>query len=274
MSIIQRFKNGLYTASKSFNLVMNNKKLLLYLGVPILAGSLIEILAYNTSMGRLSLGMSFSPKETIVRLLKGTATQNWFLFISILGIYFLYLAIVTFQSIALTHHTTILSKGANIGLFKNIKACTPKLKKSLVWSTFVLIPIITFYMLKTYMYTLDKGILQSSYLFIIFFLFVSWSLITSYVIQVTTIEEVSILQAIKISFYAIKKTLFEYLGNMFWLCLIAFLSIIPFIILEQYIKTVYYLPAILLLSCFISTTYTISKTLLYQHFKKQEIKNK
>lgn len=270
MTIIQKFKKGLSISSKSFSLIWNHKKLLVYLGIPVLLGTLAEILAYNIQPDSASICACFSQKDAIARILRLGTSHSFFHYILIIFVSFFYLAIVTFQSIALTNHTYTICKKEKKGIKEIIKSCIPKIKTAIIWTIFTLIPIVTFHMINAQIEKNNSIFSQLFYAIIIFAIFTIWSLITAFVIQTITIENANIKLAIKKSISAIKKLFFQYLGVIFWIGLIALLSATPFLILERFINTIYILsiPLILIIYCVISSAYVISKTLLYLEFKK------
>jgi len=272
MNVLTKLNKGLSIASKSFSLLWKNKKLLIYLGFPILAGVLIEILAYNIHIDISSFGISLSHKNIITRTLKMTNSYNWMNYISIIFIYFIYLFIVTFENIALTNHTSIIAQKNKIRILQVLQKSLCKIKIAFVWSVFVLIPITTFYIINMYIQKIELPIFRILFTLTTFILFATWSIVTSFMIPIITFEKINIFKSIKQSTNIIKSIPFEYLGNIFWISLIALLSATPFILLEKQIKTTYIIsiPAILLISCIISTAHTISKTLLYKKFKQIE----
>jgi len=272
-NIFAKFKNGLNIAYSSFALLWENKKLLIYLGIPILAGALVEILAYNLQTSACCLGVSFSQKDTIARILKSAGSYNWFRYLNVIVLYFLYLAALTFENMVLTYHTWKIKQQEPISIRRAFAACFPKLKMALIWATCILIPIVTFYVLNDHIQKASSVFLQLFYTTVLFSIFASWSLVTAFVIQIITLENLGIVDAIKKSFSMIQRTFFEYLGALFWISLITGLCAIPFLILERYLHTIYLvsIPLVLITYCFITSAYTVSKTLLYVHDKSKHL---
>ena len=262
---ITKFKNGLNIAYSSFGILWENKKLLIYLGIPILAGALVETLAYNLQVGACCVGVSLSQKDAIARILRIASSYNWLRYINIILLYFLYLAILTFENIALTYHTRKIKKQEPVSIRKTFAACFPKLKIALLWTSCILIPIVTFYILNTHIQKTSSVFLQFFYASALFAVFASWSLITAFVVQIIALENMEIIDAIRKSFYTIKQIFFEYLGALFWIALISALSAIPYIILAEYLHNIYLIsiPLVLATYCFITSAYTVSKALLY-----------
>ncbi|MFC1841893.1 hypothetical protein ACFLYA_02365 [Candidatus Dependentiae bacterium] len=271
MNTYAKFKSGVLTSMKSFGLLWNNKKLLVYLGIPICLGIFTEILAYNIKIISCSKILSFSLKENIIRILTLAQSYSWLLYVGVLSAYFLYLAILTFGNIALTHHSAIIYKKNKIGLRQNTFESLKKIKSVLIWTACILVPIVSFYLINARIQKTDPILMKLFYSFITFFLFASWSLITSFVIQAIALDNTNIRNAIKKSIMVIKRKFFEYVGVISWLALVVLLSATPFIILEQYVQKMYYLsiPVILVAYCFISSAYTVSKTMLYIDSKKK-----
>jgi len=270
-NIFIKFKNGINIAYSSFAMLWENKKLLIYLGIPILAGALVEILAYNLQASSCYLGVSFSQKEAIARILQVAGSYNWLHYLSVILLYFLYLAALTFESMALTYHTWKLKIREPIGIRKTFIACFSKLNVALIWTACILVPIVTFYIINAYIQKTSSAFLQLFYTTILFAIFASWSLITAFVIPIITLENLDIVNAIKRSFSIIIDIFFEYLGAIFWIFLISILSAIPFIILERYLHNIYLIsiPLVLTTYCFITSAYTSSKAFLYISVKKR-----
>jgi len=265
INIITKFKNGLNIAYSSFGILWEHKKLLIYLGIPILTGTLVEILAYNLQAGACCVGVSLSQKDAIARILRTASSYNWLHYMNVIFLYFLYLAILTFENLALTYHTWKIKNQKPASIRTTFKACFPKLKKALLWTSCILIPIVTFYILNAYIQKTPSVFLQFFYTSTLFTVFASWSLITAFVIQIIALENEGIIDAMHKSLSTIKQTFFEYLGALFWIALISALSAIPFIILEKYLHNIYLIsiPLVLITYCFITSAYTVSKTLLY-----------
>jgi len=267
MVIFDRFKNGLYTASNSFNLLWKNKKLILYLGIPIFAKSILDIIIYNLNAAPEGFKVPFLHQSSIVFLVKITESYSWTGYLALTIINLIFLSILTIESVALTDHTYKIMKNKKIGFRQTFIECANKFKTAIVWAIVTFIPIsINF---------VATNIFSNIFIirWLIVTLFITWSAITVFVIQAITIENLDLLKSIKKSFFTMKNIVIEFLGAIFWIGLIGLLTLLPFLILEslkiQYVQTVLIFSYIIMLtlSCIIPTVYTITKTLLFLEAK-------
>ncbi|MFC1843145.1 hypothetical protein ACFLYU_05810 [Candidatus Dependentiae bacterium] len=271
MALFKRFQKGFETATKSFSILWEHKKLLIYLGIPIVLGVLVEILIYNIKLDPSSICTSFSQKDAIARILKLDTSYSWLRYMSVIFAYFIYLAIVTLANMSLTKHTYAICKKERIGLRKIVTWAISKIKLAIIWTFFMHIPIITFHMINSHILKSPSLLAKSFYALITLSIFVTWSIITLFVIQAIAIDNAGVKAAIKSSILSVKKIFSEYLGAMLWIVLTGTIFTIPFIVLERFVNAIYFfaIPMVLLIYCYISSTYTVSKTLLYIDSKKK-----
>jgi len=274
LNIFRRFKDGLYAASNSFMLLWKNKQLIVYLGLPITIYSIIEIMAYNVYFKDSGIRFLNLYQKTINNILEVLANFGWGHY---LGIILIYLLIFTLANIALIYHTANILNYSQISIGKCIKLCYTKVKQAIIWAVIVLIPVILFYAFQNSIIEIETKYLKVTYGIIILTFFLTWSLITTFVIPVIALDNLNLWQSIKKSVHVITYVLIEYIGGIFWIGLISLISAIPFIILERYIKPtacisiilIFSYTAIILFSCIISTTHTILKTLLLKYYNTE-----
>jgi len=268
VNLYNKFKKGLLTAASSFSLIWKNKKLLVYLGIPILAHIILEILIHNINF---DLSCFFSQKNLVIRMFKMAGPYKLLNYIRIIFVYLAHLAIMNFGYIALTHHTSMLCKKKKVSVKDAIIAALNRIKTALIWTLFLLIPTVTFYAINTCNQKIESSFTQILYIIFISALLATWSLVTSFVIQSITINSLGVIASIRKSIQIIKNVFLEFLGTIFWLGLIGILSATPFMLLEKYANKFYLItiPLALLIYCTITSAYTVAKTLLYLDFKKR-----
>jgi len=272
MDIVSNFKNGLYLASNSFNILWRHKKLIIYLGIPIVIKSILDLLIYNLYVDPSSIKAPLLQKEPILLLIKIAETYGWGRYIMVQLINFIFLLIFIFESMVLTIHVNDIYLGKPTGVRKSFVTCGHHISKAITWTTIVFFPLL----LQGYVKRPLPNLLA-----LLFFLL--WSLLTAFVIQAITIDKANIISSIKKSIIALRLIFVEYIGTLFWIGLIALLSATPFLLVDKFIYPMYPFQLITILSytfatilsCVIPTTYIISKTLLYQHYKEKKTrKNK
>lgn len=274
-----KFKNGLDIASKSFNILLKNKKLLLYFGLPLIIFAIIETLTYNIQ--KCSISGCITPllqdlPDNIEIILKkfGTST-SWLKFTSIIFVYLTHITTITIAKMAITFHTNNIQKNNNLDFNCALSLFKQKIKSGIMWTTFILLPIATFTIISSYSQKDTTPFIHLFYTTIIFSISIAWSLVTAFVIQAITIEDLSIFMSIKKSILTIRAIFFEYLGAMFWVALIGGISSLPFIFLDQFINKATYnyitIIIILVIYCIITSAYEVSKTLLYNNFKQRNL---
>jgi len=275
MTQYKKFLQGLYISASSFSILWKYKKLILYLGLPIITKSIMALIVYNLSVDPASFKMPFFTKEPILLLMKIAGSQNWISFATLFFINVTFLIIITIATIALTSHTDKIIQHKEISIKKVFSTVRKeKIKKAIIWSLIVFIPIV----IKNYAHTI-AFLNKKTISWIPIVVFVAWSLATAFVIQVIALENVSIIDAIKKSISTIKGIFTDYLGAIFWLGFITLFSLMPLVLLERYliprfksqilVITAYIM--IMIISCIIPTAYTISKTILYRYFKNMNL---
>ena len=269
MKIYNKFKKGLLTAASSFSLIWKHKKLLVYLGIPIFAHVIIEILTYNITFNS---SCFFSQENIISCIFTATEPCKLLFYAKILLASFAYLAIMNFGYIALSYHTAMIHKKKTVGIKNTITRTFSSIKPILIWTALLLVPTILFYGMNTYNVKVQSSFIQLLYISFISAFFAAWSLVTSFVIQAIAIDHFGVIESIKKSIYIIKQILLEFVGTVFWLGLIGTLSIMPFVLLQKYANALYLIviPLALLIYCTITSAYTVAKTLLYLDFKKDK----
>jgi len=269
MVIFDNLKNGLYTASNSFNLLWKNKKLILYLGIPIFAKSILDIIIYNLHAAPSSFKTPFLHQASITFLIKLAESYNWIGYVALAMINVIFLLILTIASVALTDHTYKIIKKVKKGFRETLTESMHKFKIAILWAIITFIPI-SINFLATNMLP-DAVIVR----LLIVTLFVTWSAITVFVIQAITIKNLSIIPSIKKSFFTMKHMIIEFLGAILWIGLVGLIILLPTLILESikiyYVQTALIFSYILMtiLSCLIPTVYTITKTLLFLNCEKK-----
>jgi len=266
MKVFQKFKNGLDIGSNSFQLLWKNKKLIIYLGIPVFIKSIIDLITYNLYIDPTALKIPLFQKKPVLMLIKMTESYSWGKYILLQSISFLCLILLLLGSILLTCHVSKIIQNSIISIKETVKACRTKIPRAILWAIIVFIPLL----LQNYSNN------KAHYLVILAFSI--WSILTAFVIQALSLDNTTIIQALKKSVLTVRSLFTQYIGAIFWIGLVTVLSITPFLILDKYIYLKYnsQILSILsysvatLVSCIIPTAYTIAKTLLYTRYKKEQ----
>jgi len=277
--VYKKFRHGLNIATKSFNILSKNKKLLLYFGIPLLIFAIIETLVYNIQKcsisGCISPLLQDLPENISIILKKFGASSSWFKFTGIILVYLTHIATITIAKMAITFHTNKIQKYDHLNFKCASSLFFTKIKTGLIWTACLLLPIATFTIISSSCQKDMPPFMHLLYATVIFSISAAWSLITAFVIQAITIEDLGIFLAVKRSIFTIRAIFFEYLGAMFWVALIGGISSLPFIFLDQFINRAAYnyitIAIILIIYCIITSAYEVSKTLLFNNFKQKNL---
>lgn len=268
MEIFRAFKDGLYIASNSFETLWKHKKLILYLGIPIVIKSILDLIIYNLNVDPTGLKIPLLQKEPILVLIHIAETYSWGRYILLQSINFIFLAILILENIVLTYHTNKISHDKTSGIRKSFIACYHKIPRAISWAIITFIPLLFHNPVKNNIGNII-GII----------IFLAWSILTTFVIQAITIDNMGIIKSVIRSILTITSLFIQYMGALFWIGLIIILSVTPFVILDTYVYPIYNFQFIVILSytvatilsCVVPTTYTIAKTLLYQRYKIKKV---
>jgi len=270
MSKYDRFKQGISIADQSFSFILKNKRLLLYLVIPLLIAV-------------------FSPNKMLFAPL---------LLISIF-IYFL-------AEVALTKHTQDVIEKKESSIKDNIAFGFSKYKTAIAWSLIAIIPVLikllhmtakkvpdlsttTMEGQKPLNHFLELSILDNyktlvstdffifamAFLFVLFIANLLFYLFTAFLPQVVTFEGVGILKGLKKAINTIKHIFFQYIGIIFWITVVLLVIGLPFSIITYVLKTFvtkYNIDKIIefILYIFVSTSFVIAKAILYKQFKNRK----
>ncbi len=261
MNFVKQFQAGMTIGLKSFGLLWKHKKLIVYIGVPIIIGITLELIVYNLFF--------FTPTNSAI-FMRGIMVNIWSTFgwtkhLGLLITQMIKFFVIIFAVAALTHHTSQLLHRRVTSIKKSINACLPKLKQIIVWaalSTFFFLIINQIDSIVTTSKELTLSLIATC---IGITLRAMWSLSTLFVIPIIVLSTKPLIPSIKKS-VSITKNLFSYYcGALTWLGIIGILSYTPFLLFKTQSvlaqTSVYALLA--LVRCILSTTHTIIKTKLY-----------
>ena len=265
MDFAKRFKAGLDVGLNSFGLLWQHKRLILYMGAPILLGIAFELIIYNLFSFSSSSPALFA--QGIMMRIWGTF--GWIRHLGIVLTQVIRLFVTIFAAVALTHHAAHILKGHNVSIRQTIAACTPKLRQIIIWSVIA----VAFFFVIHQVDAIASGSVGTPFYLLAAFVGISsriiWSLATLFVVTGIALEQLSLKHIIKTSPSITKKFFAEYLGAMFWIGLVGILAFTPFLLVRlqsPFTQTVVYI-ILAFAGCVLSTVHTILKTILYQSYK-------
>lgn len=264
MGFVDRFKTGLNIGIKGFSLLWDNKKLLIYLGTPMLIGITIELITYLLS--------HLAPTESNI-VMRGIMVQlfesfGWSKNIGLFFTQIIKLSVTVCAASALIYHVNKITKQQPTNIKESIWSVWPKIKIISLWSALSTAAFLFInYFDDITLASQGTPCLINAIIFSIVIRII-WSLVTLFVVQTIVFEQHSLVNIIKQSWEITKKMFPEYLGAIFWLGLISILAFLPFGIIKiksQFVIVISYI-AITLLLIAIASVHTMIKTLLYQRY--------
>lgn len=253
---IARLKNGLYMATQSFSMLWDQKKLLLYFGIPASITFIVRILFQNEQFK--ALYFSF---PSIIRVIA----------------FMLPTAIMTFFTVALMHHTARIIQGGNSTIKNSLNACMSRIGIILAW----IVPTIAVQLLISFI-----GIYEGPYFTIVaitialFLMF--WLLFTFFVLPLITYSNDSLMVIIGKSYRVIRTQIPEMIGGEIWFSVVFMLTALPLILYGLATQKYEFDPVFnffiiftseIIINACISTAHSIFKVMLYQEYLKKSSKN-
>jgi len=263
MNAIKQFKNGLDVGLFSFGILWKHKKLILYLSVPKIVGMLFELTKHNLFF--------VSPIRTTL-FLRSMMSRFFYTFDGMQDVVILLLEMTTilitiFATVALTIHTFALLKKRKTGIKKSLKEAGKKIKPILLWT---LISTAVYFLIdkldilaypyagascRHNLFFASTGILAR----------LAWAIAFLFVITLIAVEDKPLAKLVQKSFSLLRKLVWNYLGAMTWVVLIAALGIGPLWFFSKQLAgygIIYITMAIIM---FITATVpVIAKTVLYE----------
>jgi len=265
MNIVERLKTGLNIGAESFGLLWRHKKLIIYLGAPILLGITFELIAYNLFF--------YSPLSSAL-FVRGLMTTLWSTFgwtqqAGLLLTNMIRIFVTVYASVMLAYHTSRILQGKPAGIKASFAACMPIYKKVLAWAA---IATVAFFIIDKIDYLVGpsacagcKCLGATASLLVRGF----WALFTVFVIPALALETYPLKKIILNSPRVLFAVFFRYLGAIFWIGLVGLLAFTPFLLLFP--KTPFFLTLVYIalapISFTLSTVHTIVKTRLYVAYK-------
>jgi len=265
MNLIQRFKHGLDVGLRSFGLLQEHKKLLFYLGTPIILGIIIELVALNLSPHFISSTGLFTQGIMV----KFWETFGWTKHLGLFLTEMIKLFVIIFFSVSLTDHVIRIMKHETSSIKNSIHVAFSKLRLIALWALASTLFFVLVNQIDTIMNTTKETPSYILALIVSLISRITWSLATIFIIPIITLKTLSTVKTIRTSIDTTKKCLIEYLGAIAWIVLIWLLGFAPFLLFQfqgKLFQTVMY-AALALLGCIISTTHSILKTDLYLKYK-------
>lgn len=266
MDFIKRFKVGLNIGLQSFGLLQKHKKLIFYLGAPVILGITFELIVYNL--------FSYSPSSAAM-FAKGIMVRFWesFGWTKHLGLFLtqlIKLFVIIFFSVALTNHIRQITKHRqDITIKQSINFAFTKLRMIIIWALASTIFFVLFNQIDTFMNTAPGTPCYLLALIVNLFARTAWSISTIFLVPIITLQQLNLYKSIVHSIEVTKKCFVEYLGAIAWILIIALLGFAPFLLIQfegQLFQTVMY-ALLALLGCVLSTAHSILKTDLYLKYK-------
>ena len=225
MQFLKDFKQGVFIASHSFNMIWNNLLLLCYLGIPILFNIIINIIVYNK-----------------VVLSAENFGLQYFLY------YLIYFFIIIFANCCLIKHVTMLFKNKKITIQHIVTTTFSKIKRIIAWTILSCIPMLTWHFTSLIKYK-NSGLPIVFTILSLTPLIVGsiWTVLTVFALPILINEECSFASIFSRSFSILYKKLFIYSGGIFLIGVFLSFSMIFFMAIE-YFAYIYFLIEISLYS--------------------------
>ena len=232
-SHIERFKNGLYTASDSFAMLWQHPVLLIYYLGLLIAYALVFILAYNM-IGYKGACLQFSnefhtPQNNLLADL--IPQTGGLVYLGFIFSIFLNVLLRTVLSVALVQHTHALMHNHK-PLLKEIYISTKNRWLNILnWS--LLLGGIT--LLISALSSLALGVNSMLLLIIITSLGISWLALSFFVTPIIALTQKNISQALYTSAQLLASYTPEILGGLFWIGLVYFFTLLTNIAIHEYL---------------------------------------
>jgi hypothetical protein len=233
MSMQERFREGIYTASHSFAMLYEHPKLLVYLSVAAVLYFFAQVLVYNVPL------VGFAGDElTLFIGMQGIQYSfieftQWLHQGFLITITFIYSFIITFLHVCLIRHVLAL-------IYEDAERARVRVVLSKSWSA--INRILVWSMLFTVMSLVLRIIALSTYtnhvayffgLVIATVLAACWSLLTFFVLPIIAVHDVSIWRAIQTSYKMVLALVIEIIGAECWFGVISLLIFIPLAIMSH-----------------------------------------
>jgi len=268
-TILMRFKSGLYTATQSFSMLWQQKKLLVYLGIPAGLNIILRLLLHNTGTPL----KSFKLASVLYQIF-----LSFPLWAHKVGLFVLFLAttmITTFFTVALIYRIAQTIQGVSVTFWQSFTACWPKRNIIALWA----LPLALIDFLINSM--LDSTLLTNfslSATCILLIGLILWFLYTFFVLQLIALNNMPFGVTVQRSGMITKHTIVEIIGVECWFTLTIILVTIPFLVMELLFKNIPVNPILVflglfisefMLKCWLTTAHIIAKTMLYQSYCKE-----
>jgi len=266
MNAVKRFKDGLNVGLYSFSLLSKHKQLILYLSIP-------KIIRMILALTKHSLFFASPIRATL--FLRSMINSFLYTFDGMRDVVILIFEVVTilvtiFASVALTIHTYALLKRRKAGIKRSLKEAGKKIKPILWWT---LISIGVYFLLgkvDQFAYPnpcnpCDSNALLAS---IGILAHLTWLIAFLFVVTLIAVEDQPLKKSIVKSFTMLKTLIWNYLGAMFWVGLVGFLSLgLIWLANQTKLPISGITPFFLLIVGFvIATAHAIVKTVLYEKY--------
>lgn len=252
---IARLKSGLYMATQSFSMLWDQKKLLLYFGIPAFITFIVRVIFQNDHFKAIYLSW-----PSIIRVIA----------------FMLPTAITTFFTVALMHHTARIMQGGSSTIKSSLNACMSKIGIILAW----MVPTIAVQLLISFI-----GIYEGPYFAFIaiaialFLMF--WLLCTFFVLPLITYSTDSLMVIIGKSYQVFRTQIPEMLGGEIWFAVVFMLTALPLVLYGLATQKYEFDPIFnffiiftseIIINACISTAHSIFKVMLYQEYLKKSNK--
>jgi hypothetical protein len=221
--ILQRIQNGLTIASDSFLTIWEHKKLLVYLLVPLLLNLVFGI---------------YSAYDFVYALMSRGASSDFFIVVKAMSkaiIADLGIACVAVHTFSILEHQTSSIRAT----LNTVAQRAPIIATwSLIAGTFIYLSLGALHMLNVFLHdagwcmtieTIGYEFNPATILQIV--LGVLWIVTVFFMLQILALEKLSLIESFKRSLMLSRAIILEVMGGEFWIGLIWFLSILPFMII-------------------------------------------
>jgi hypothetical protein len=275
MTTYQKIKQGVDYCSTGLSTVWQNPLLSLYFGIPAILKTAIELVVYNFYHTQLHFKSSLYLQSILINTLEH---YPWIYSLISPFINLMTILISIVAGFFLTSHTIPLMYKNKFSYQELLKRLYKKRLLLLKWSSLAFCALCALAIGHSLLKFINNTFLEIIILVALLLTGACWKLMTTFVIQIITQEQLSIIVVLQKSLTMLRNYFFQYCGIFFSIGLITALSIAPMLILEKLIMPSSGVTIIVIgtyglticLSSLITTIFIVTKTILYLEYQKTQ----
>lgn len=267
------YKRGLNYADRSFNMIWQNKFLLVYLAVPFVLTRLLQFIVYQFYFGNPTLQLSVFVQSKMIQLHEN---HTWVEMIGV-GLFILVDTLLIVASmVALSYHVAHLIKHESVTIGQSYRRCYEKLSTIIQWTLISVIPVFMGQFIERS--SINKDSFSYFVLIVLYAFFAAtWALLTMFVVQGIAFSRMSIILLIKESIITLKHEFMALIGGILWVLLIMFIVALPYVIAGSFLVPVESILHIFVKAYFVivmiisSTVFCVLRVFLYLHYRQKKL---